>query len=143
MCRTFHYGDQGVSSGQFSNALHKIKLNTHQVNWAMQDLTYLQSETWQENYLTAVNRAPVVSITEAKQLITSRSLPAAATKGVVKVLYKGTASDFENTARQLGLMDNIKAGVPRTAYRGVVSFWAGSTQVHLTPRSGPSTVRIQ
>ena len=30
-------------------------------------------------------------------------------------------------------MENIKAGVPRAAYRGVVEFWAGQTKVYVTP----------
>jgi hypothetical protein len=30
-------------------------------------------------------------------------------------------------------MDNVKAGVPRTAYRGVVSVWKGEIKVHLVP----------
>jgi len=33
-----------------------------------------------------------------------------------------------------GAMDNIKAGVPRTAYKGVVSVWKDGCRVHLAPR---------
>jgi hypothetical protein len=32
-------------------------------------------------------------------------------------------------------MTNIKANVPRTAYRGVVSVWKGGKKVHITPSS--------
>ena len=30
-------------------------------------------------------------------------------------------------------MDNIKANVPRTAYRGVVTIWYKEIKVHITP----------
>jgi hypothetical protein len=30
-------------------------------------------------------------------------------------------------------MDNIKAGVPRTAYKGVVSVWIKDVKVHVAP----------
>jgi len=50
----------------------------------------------------------------------------------VRVVYLDER-DFERKARLLGIMDNIKAHVPRTAYKGVVSFWRGSVKVHLAP----------
>jgi hypothetical protein len=34
-----------------------------------------------------------------------------------------------------GAMDNIKAGVPRTAYRGVVSLWHEGVKLHIAPRT--------
>jgi len=51
--------------------------------------------------------------------------------------------DYARTANRLGVMDNIKAGVPRTAYMGIVSFWKGETKVHLVPQDGPSTDRVK
>ena len=41
---------------------------------------------------------------------------------------------FEKLARWAGVMDNIKANVPRTAYKGVVSLWIGSSKLHLVPK---------
>lgn len=32
-----------------------------------------------------------------------------------------------------GVMDNIKAGVPRTAYKGVVSLWREDRKVYIVP----------
>jgi alpha-1,3-mannosyl-glycoprotein beta-1,2-N-acetylglucosaminyltransferase len=55
-------------------------------------------------------RAP--SIEEGLEIISS------GTSNVV-VPYAGFA-DFQDMARQLGLMDDEKAGVPRTGYKGVV-----------------------
>ena len=38
----------------------------------------------------------------------------------VRVLYH-TKTAFKKSAKALGIMDDFKAGVPRMAYRGVVS----------------------
>ena len=45
----------------------------------------------------------------------------------------GGPKSFAALARDLGVMDNEKAGVPRGAYRGVVEFRLGPTQVLLAP----------
>ena len=42
----------------------------------------------------------------------------------VRVEY-GAVSQFENLARRLGIMDNVKANVPRVAYHGVVTVRLG------------------
>lgn len=34
-----------------------------------------------------------------------------------------------------GAMTNIKANVPRTAYRGIVSVWKDNKKVHIAPNS--------
>jgi hypothetical protein len=34
---------------------------------------------------------------------------------------------------RVGAMDNIKAKVPRTAYRGVVSVWFKDIKIHIAP----------
>lgn len=40
---------------------------------------------------------------------------------------------FSALARELGVMSDFKAGVPRTGYMGVVSVWTRDTKVHLAP----------
>ena len=55
-----------------------------------------------------------------------------------RVLYdsaEGTGLTFMTLARQLGLMADVKAGVPRTAYEGVVTFRYHGHLVHLALRS--------
>lgn len=48
--------------------------------------------------------------------------------GWVGVISDGPGS-FEDVARRVGVMDNIKARVPRGAYQGVVTCWHGNTKV--------------
>ena len=40
---------------------------------------------------------------------------------------------FETVARRLGIMDNVKAGVPRVAYHGVVTVRMHGRKVHVSP----------
>ncbi|KAK6958557.1 alpha-1 3-mannosyl-glycoprotein 2-beta-N-acetylglucosaminyltransferase, partial [Biomphalaria glabrata] len=54
---------------------------------------------------------------------------------VVRVEYNGKDS-FKKLAKLLGIMDDFKAGVPRAAYRGVVSFMLNGRRVFLAPPPG-------
>ena len=57
---------------------------------------------------------PVVRIEEVQ------SMSAHGRHKAVRVLYH-TKTAFKKSAKTLGIMDDFKAGVPRMAYRGVVS----------------------
>ena len=74
--------------------------------------------------------APAVSVDEAK--LGRGGGPGAAKP--VRVEYSGQRG-FEAAARRLGIMDNIKAGVPRGAYHGVVTVRLGphKRKVHVAP----------
>lgn len=50
----------------------------------------------------------------------------------VVVEYKGERA-FASLARELDVMSDFKAGVPRTSYMGVVSVWMHDIKVHLAP----------
>ena len=43
-------------------------------------------------------------------------------------------NSFVTIARKLGIMDNIKANVPRTAYKGIVSVWIHGIKIHVVPK---------
>ena len=43
---------------------------------------------------------------------------------------------FKRIAKQLGIMDDEKAGVPRTAYMGVVTINYNGHLAHIAPRGG-------
>ena len=59
-------------------------------------------------------KIPVVRIEEVQ------SQSAHSRHSAVRVLYH-TKTAFKKAAKALGIMDDFKAGVPRMAYRGVVS----------------------
>ena len=91
--------------------MERVKLNTDPVDWSKEDLTYLLPTEYETTYLDTVRHSHhVTSVEEGLER---------AEKGNVVVPYAGFA-DFQRLARRLGLMDDEKAGVPRTSYKGIV-----------------------
>jgi len=131
ICRTFHFGENGVSNAQYSQYLTDIKLNDVAVKFKDLDLSYLDKATWDVQYVDRVRSLPVVTPDNYRCPIDSQK--------EVRLNYDhfedggGRGSSFEDLAHWSGAMDNIKAMVPRTAYKGIVSVWKGDCKIHLTP----------
>lgn len=126
ICRTSTFGKIGVSKGMFFDKhLKFIKLNTEFVPWTQKDLSYLLKEQYDEKFVQEVYSAPEISPEEAMNLVQQELT-------TVRIQYN-TKEDFKRIAKFLGIMDDLKAGVPRQAYRGIVSFMLGGRRVYLAP----------
>jgi alpha-1,3-mannosyl-glycoprotein beta-1,2-N-acetylglucosaminyltransferase len=137
ICRTFHIGQKGVSNAQYSTYLNSIRLNENAVEFAKMDLSYLQLAKWDAIYLGQVRAAALITLEDARS---GRALLSAKRSGTkeVKVVYgafEGPGNSYSGLAAWSGAMDNVKAGVPRTAYKGIVTIWKGEIKVHLVPAS--------
>ncbi|XP_076013253.1 alpha-1,3-mannosyl-glycoprotein 2-beta-N-acetylglucosaminyltransferase b [Genypterus blacodes] len=128
--RTITFGRKGVSLGQFFDQyLRYIKLNTDSVPFTKHNLSYLLKENYDENFIKEVYSAPLVKIEALQQgSVVNR-------QGPYRVQYSSRDS-FKVFARNLGVMDDFKSGVPRTGYRGVVSFLYRGRRVFLAPPEG-------
>jgi len=109
--RTYHFGVKGGASGnQFGGRLSKILLNLHPVDWEAQDLSYLELTKYDQNYWNGINSAvPATSLGDALDKVRN---------GDTRLEYD--KKEFPDLAMRLNLMDDEKAGIFRTAYRGVV-----------------------
>lgn len=89
-----------------------MHLNQEVVDWQTVDIDYLRDALQYEiNYMKMVENASLASsIKKALQQVKSRN---------VKLEYSSQAH-FSVLAKQLHLMEDEKAGVPRTAYKGIV-----------------------
>ena len=130
ICRTFHFGARGVSNAQYSKYLNSIKLNDEFIRFGALDLSYLEKDVWDSSYLSAVRGSTEVS----------KASIASVPENEVRVVYDRISEGLEpgafgEAARWLGAMNNIKAMVPRTAYKGVVTVWNGNKIVHIAPAS--------
>ncbi|PKU27437.1 alpha- -mannosyl-glycoprotein 2-beta-n-acetylglucosaminyltransferase [Limosa lapponica baueri] len=126
--RTMTFGRKGVSHGQFFDQYLKfIKLNDRFVPFTRLDLSYLKKEEYERVFLPKVYAAPEVKVEEL-QGNRRREL------GAVRLQYSGRDS-FKAFAKALGLMDDLKSGVPRAGYRGIVSFVYRGRRVYLAPPS--------
>jgi hypothetical protein len=88
-------------------------------------------------------------------VVEARQVDHRASRGVLEHVPPGTTEvtvfyrdlrEFERLANNFGVMDNIKAKVPRTAYHGIVSFWQKDTapsprKVHLAPVGVAETLK--
>ncbi|XP_039886805.1 alpha-1,3-mannosyl-glycoprotein 2-beta-N-acetylglucosaminyltransferase a [Simochromis diagramma] len=127
--RTLTFGRQGVSLGQFFDKyLRYIKLNTEFVPFTKLDLSYLKEETYKENFEKEVYSAPVVKYEDVKQGQLQGP-------GPFRLQYSSKDS-FKLMAKNLGIMDDFKSGVPRSGYRGVVSFMSRGRRIYLAPPPG-------
>jgi alpha-1,3-mannosyl-glycoprotein beta-1,2-N-acetylglucosaminyltransferase len=133
--RTFHFGvSGGASNNQFGNQLSKVVLNPTAVTWSTQDLSYLNLDRFDRAYWQMLHSSRrVTSLAEAKQLILQQQQQAAgATTSnrrpeLVLRLEYNNLQEFAKFASSLGLSTDEKAGVPRTAYKGVVETRFGSS----------------
>lgn len=111
--RTFHFGVKGGASGnQFGDRLNSILLNQTPVDWKRKEL-YKNLELHQYNtaYLKMIEAAQLeTSLEKALQVAKQRD---------ARIEYRNF-KEFKRYAHALKLMDDEKAGIPRTAYKGIV-----------------------
>ncbi|XP_020280160.1 alpha-1,3-mannosyl-glycoprotein 2-beta-N-acetylglucosaminyltransferase [Pseudomyrmex gracilis] len=124
--RTRTFGKLGVSNGLFfEKHLKYIKLNEQFVPFTKMNLSYLLKDNYDIAFVNQVYQSTVVSYLELK----SGNILA---PGPVRIPYY-TRQSFKNTTKLLGLMDDFRSGVPRSGYRGVVTFFYNGRRVHLAP----------
>ena len=128
--RTITFGRRGVSLGQFFDQyLRYIRLNSDFVPFTSRDLSYLLKDKYDGSFVEEVYAAAPVKVEELQQA------GGLAAPGPYRVQYS-TRDSFKVLARSLGVMDDLKSGVPRTGYRGVVGFLHRGRRVYLAPPEG-------
>ena len=123
VCRTKTIGAIGSSAGQFYNRyLARIVLNTQLVPWHSVNLAPLDRTVYRRQLLTDVVAARTVARGPelAKILKESDSSPLA-----IRVFWHG-ASDYKRLANQLRLMNDLKEGIPRSSFDGIVRLHVGN-----------------
>ncbi|KAL3514933.1 hypothetical protein ACH5RR_021835 [Cinchona calisaya] len=111
----FVSGYIGSSLGQFfKQYLEPIKLNDVQVDWMSMDLSYLSEDKYVKYLAKMVKDAKPVYGADVV-------LKAYNIDGDVRIQYKDQIY-FELIARQFGIFEEWKDGIPRASYKGVVVF---------------------
>ena len=141
VCRTLHYGTVGVSHGQYSHYWQRVWLNSEFVQFTAMNLSYIASaENWERHYLSAVTAAPMVTPDQFAQLLREQK---SSILRDVRLVYRhvdGSANEpgsFALLATLVGAMADVKAGVPRTAYKGIVTVYKDQIKVHIVPKGPP------
>ena len=121
------FGKIGVSNGLFFDKhLKFIQLDEKPVNFLAHNMTYLLKNQYDNNLDKVLNESPVVSLMDLKDRQISPDID------TVRVIYH-TKEVFKKIARGLGIMDDFKSGVPRMAYKGVVSTMYKGRRVFVAP----------
>ncbi|XP_072382143.1 alpha-1,3-mannosyl-glycoprotein 2-beta-N-acetylglucosaminyltransferase isoform X2 [Diabrotica undecimpunctata] len=107
----------------FEKHLKYIKLNEEFVSFTKQNLTYLQKENYDIDFVKKVYQSPVIGFEDLNQV--KFNTP-------VRLIYR-TREEYKTITKKLGLMDDFKSGIPRTSYKGIVTFHYNGIMVHFTP----------
>ena len=112
--RTKTIGEIGSSAGQFfSKYLARIVLNSEKVDWEREPLSYLQRDGYARALRWQVAAARVVGVADLKKEFRE-------TTSDVKVFFS-TAKQYKKIADTLHLMNDLKSGIPRSSFEGIVS----------------------
>ncbi|KAL0484649.1 alpha-1,3-mannosyl-glycoprotein beta, partial [Acrasis kona] len=126
--RTYTFGAKGVSLGQFyEQYLKHIKLNQVPVDWSGVDLSYLEKDIYDRNLINDCENAESIHVDNLSKYDDKNKH--------FKMYYSNTV-DFESISKKIGIMSDIKAGVPRGAYGGVVTFKYKTNVLHIVPDKG-------
>jgi alpha-1,3-mannosyl-glycoprotein beta-1,2-N-acetylglucosaminyltransferase len=126
--RTFHFGEKGgTSHNQFGSILSRVKLNKESIDWSQQehDLSYLHEQAFDEQYGKLIAESTKVkTVQDAQTQVETQNTRLEYTSFI----------HFQTIAAELDIMDDEKASIPRTAYKGVVEIRPfGDHLLFLTP----------
>ncbi|KAK4293579.1 hypothetical protein Pmani_033734 [Petrolisthes manimaculis] len=124
--RTRTFGKKGVSNGLFyEKHLKQIHLSNIYTPFTKLNLTYLIKDQYDLAFQRSVQASQVVSIGDVKAGRLNKSIS-------YRLIYH-TKDNFKKITKSLGLMDDFRAGVPRTGYKGVITFFHRGLRLHLSP----------
>jgi alpha-1,3-mannosyl-glycoprotein beta-1,2-N-acetylglucosaminyltransferase len=123
------FGKTGASKGLFFNKhLKQIKINESPANFSQLNLNYLLKENYDEPFMKLVYGLPKLTIDET----ITKTLQTTLTGEDVRIEYN-SMQEYTDSARKLHIMIDTKAGVPRTAYKGIVTCFINGLRVYLAP----------
>uniref|UniRef100_A0A8R1HMX1 Alpha-1,3-mannosyl-glycoprotein 2-beta-N-acetylglucosaminyltransferase n=2 Tax=Caenorhabditis japonica TaxID=281687 RepID=A0A8R1HMX1_CAEJA len=123
------HGELGASSGQFfATYLMDIRANTGYTDFGKIDLDYLLPENFEKKMKKEVESAIEMDIDDAVQFVDFHENRGKS----IRIMYDG-CHDYIKKADAFGIMHDFKAGVPRTAYDGIVTCFYNGVRVYLVP----------
>lgn len=93
------------------------------------DLKYLLKDSYDGPFISLVYGLPLISL----DAVVSKTLETTSTGESVRIEY-ASMQEYTEGARKLHIMIDTKAGVPRTAYRGIVTCFINGLRIYLAPK---------
>ncbi|KAI1730588.1 GNT-I family domain-containing protein [Ditylenchus destructor] len=129
------YGKIGASKGLFFNKhLKLIALNQIPANFSRMDLGYLQKSVYDADFQNNVHALPAVSVDEFMRKAVEIEMTNESRKITEYRIEYSSMKEFTDIAFKLQIMTDTKAGVPRTAYIGIVSCYINNIRVFVAPK---------
>uniref|UniRef100_A0A914Z3E7 Alpha-1,3-mannosyl-glycoprotein 2-beta-N-acetylglucosaminyltransferase n=1 Tax=Panagrolaimus superbus TaxID=310955 RepID=A0A914Z3E7_9BILA len=122
------FGKSGASKGLFFKHLKQIKLNETPANFSQINLSYLLKNNYDDPFMNLVYGLPKLTLDET----ILKTLQTTNTGESVRIEYS-SMQEYTNAARKLHIMIDTKAGVGRTAYRGIVTCFINGLRIYLAP----------
>lgn len=127
--RSRTFGRVGVSEGQFFDKyLKDVHLNNVFVRFSGMDLSYLLQTRYDDAFHMTISESRVYAFKDIGKGLVSQT-PAR--------IHYANESEFVEIAKALDIMSDFKAGVPRTAYKGVVSTYINGIRLFVVPHLWP------
>ncbi|VDK85590.1 unnamed protein product [Litomosoides sigmodontis] len=126
--RTSHNNNlagKGSSGGLYKKYLASIRLPEIAVDFSKLDLSYLIKSNYDSLLSQKMSHAAVLSVDEFLSGNFSGSAP-------FFIIYK-TPREYRRLGKSVGLMLDIRSGMPRTAYYGIVAFMYSSERFYAAP----------
>lgn len=136
--RTKHIGLKGGASravlrGKLGRQIRDVALSTSAVSFTTMDLSFLLSDNYGQRFQQLLAVAKVVHTYELDEYAINPGRLSEESKQYMEIMgttvptypvkmYYANLEQFKSTAKTYGIMGDEKAGVPRTAYKGVVQF---------------------
>lgn len=122
--RTYTFGERGASQGQFWGFyLQNIKLNDQDIDWKKVDISYLEKNNYDQYIQNLLSGAIKINNINELQNYHSSDL---------KLIYQ-SIQDLNNYSKHFNLMGDMKKGIPRAAYDGIVIFRFNGNRIILEP----------
>uniref|UniRef100_F1KYW1 Alpha-1,3-mannosyl-glycoprotein 2-beta-N-acetylglucosaminyltransferase n=1 Tax=Ascaris suum TaxID=6253 RepID=F1KYW1_ASCSU len=117
---------KGTSGGLYKKYLASIHLPESPIDFSLLDLSYLTKNNYDRILRKRLSEANEISVEMVENLL----VPSAENSYIV--VYR-TPREYRRIARAVGLMIDIRSGMPRTAYYGVVTFLLGVSRIYAIP----------
>uniref|UniRef100_A0A0N4ZRH0 Alpha-1,3-mannosyl-glycoprotein 2-beta-N-acetylglucosaminyltransferase n=1 Tax=Parastrongyloides trichosuri TaxID=131310 RepID=A0A0N4ZRH0_PARTI len=126
-----NFGKTGASNGYlYDNFLSRIKLNSIPVNFDNIDLSYLSEKKYEKYYMRIVyDYSQKVSFFNLRKIIQK---PVKKKNNFLRIEYI-TLEEFEKIAHYLSIMNDFKEGIPRTAYKGIITIFKNGWRIFVAP----------
>jgi alpha-1,3-mannosyl-glycoprotein beta-1,2-N-acetylglucosaminyltransferase len=129
--RTVTFGESGgASQGQFfATYLKTMKLNDVDVRFSKTEIDAMKKKPFDDWFMNKVNQAKLVGSP-------NEVLSYSNGDDEFRIVYT-SIRHFMDMAPSLGIMDDVKEGMPRSAYRGILPVRYQGKQLYIVPQNIP------